>query len=61
MTEPTSIDPVELKKSVETLAKQEGLTEIETISLLQTGAALIGNSTLLGALCELKWDYIEEV
>jgi hypothetical protein len=52
------VNPAELKKNVETLAKNEGIKILDAISLLQTGAAAKGEAELLDALCELKWDYI---
>ena len=48
----------ELKAKIKTLAKEEGMTELEVITMLQTGAAKVGDEELLEALCELKWDYI---
>ena len=48
----------ELKKNIETLAKQEEKTPLEIISQLQHGATIAGNEELLDALCEVKWDYI---
>lgn len=49
----------ELKTNVEQLAKEEGKTELEIITLLQAGAAKIEAKKLLEMLCELKWDYIK--
>ena len=48
----------ELKKNIETLAKEQDKTELEIISLLQAAAAKTENNELLEELCELKWDYI---
>lgn len=48
----------ELKANVETLAKQEGETVLNVITLLQAGAVASKNEALLDALCALKWDYI---
>ncbi len=47
-----------LKQNVELMAKQEGKTPLEIISMLQSGAVISKNEALLDALCELKWDYI---
>jgi len=52
-------DTNELKANVEKLAAEEGKTEIEIISALQTACAVTKNDELLDALCELKWDYIK--
>ena len=49
----------ELKANVEALATQENSTEVEIITKLQAAAAAKGNTTLLDALCELKWSYID--
>lgn len=49
----------ELKKNIETVAKEENMTALEVISLMQAGAAKIGDEKTLEALCELKWEYIE--
>jgi len=48
----------DLKTNVETLAKQEGKSPLEIITMLQAGAAKTEDEALLDALCELKWDYI---
>ena len=49
----------ELKTSVETLAKEQGKSELDIITKLQAGAAIIGNEPLLDELCELKDFYID--
>ncbi len=49
----------DLKKNIETLAKDKGQSPVEVISQLQSGAALVGDEALLDALCDLKWEYIE--
>jgi len=49
----------ELKQNIETLAGQEGKTQLEIIGLLQAGAAQIGDEATLDALCDLKWQLIE--
>ena len=50
----------ELKANVEKLAIQEGKTEIEIITALQSEAAkLDDDELLLGQLIELKSQYIE--
>lgn len=56
-----TIDTAELKKNVEQVARDEGKTVLETISLLQTGCVATGNDELLDALCDLKWDYIPDL
>jgi hypothetical protein len=48
----------ELKKNIKELATTESMTELETISYLQTAAAMTDNEELLDMLCEIKWDYI---
>ena len=48
-----------LPKAVDQMAKEEGKTPLEVITLLQAGAAKTNNTDLLEALCELKWNYIE--
>jgi hypothetical protein len=48
----------ELKNNIEILAKEEGKTELEIITQLQSVAATTGDEELLDQLCELKWDYI---
>lgn len=54
----TKMSTNELKAKIETMAKDEGKTPLQIISLLQTGAAKTGNDALLDQLCEIKWDYI---
>jgi hypothetical protein len=48
----------ELKKAVEVVANERGLTEIEIITEMQAGAAMTKDETTLEMLCDLKWDYI---
>lgn len=48
----------ELKTNIETLAKEEGKTELEIISMLQAAAAKMEDNETLESLCEIKWDYI---
>ncbi len=48
----------ELKNTIESMAKDEGKSELEVISMLQFAAAKIGDNETLDALCELKWEYI---
>lgn len=52
------VNQTELKKSVEIIAIENGQTELEVITALQSAAAQTDNEELLDALCELKWDYI---
>ena len=49
----------ELKRSVETIAAEQGKTPLEIITTLQGVAAKTGNDELLNDLCELKSEYIE--
>lgn len=46
------------KQNVEALAAAEGRTPLEIITMLQVGAAKIGDEAALDALSELKWEYI---
>lgn len=39
---------------IRTLASLEGKTDMETITLLQTGAAKSGDDDALNALCKIK-------
>ena len=55
------MDTKELKTNVEKLAEEEGKTILEIISELQAGAAKIGNDEVLDALCELKWEHINNM
>jgi hypothetical protein len=48
-----------LKAQVEKMARDDGKTELEIITLLQVAANHTNNQELLDQLCELKWDYIE--
>lgn len=52
------IDTSELTQNITVLAEQQGLSELEVITLLQTGAAASGEEELLDALCYLKRKYI---
>lgn len=47
-----------LKSNIEKLAKEEGKSELEIITSLQTAAALAGQDELLEELSKLKWGYI---
>lgn len=47
-----------LKANVEQIAKDENMKPIDVVTLLQAGAALTKDETLLEALIALKWDYI---
>ena len=49
----------ELKANVETLATERDKTPLDIITELQIAAAQTKNETLLDALGELKWTYIE--
>lgn len=49
----------QLKAAIEITAKEENKTEIEIISLMQSGCAIQGDEKTLEMLCDLKWDYIE--
>jgi len=49
----------ELRKSIKIVAKDENISEIEAITLIQTGAAKIGDEAMLEALCEIKSELIE--
>jgi len=51
----------ELRKNIKAVAKSEGLTEIEAITLMQTGAAKIGAEKMLSALCKIKMEYVEKM
>lgn len=46
------------KQHIEQLAKEEGKTPLEIISMLQAAAAKTGDTKTLDALCELKWEFI---
>lgn len=46
----------DLEKNIATLAEEEGKTELEIITELQTAAAAIGNEQLLDELSEIKWN-----
>ena len=48
----------EIKNNIETLAKEEGKSELEIISILQAAAAKMEDNETLEALCEIKWEYI---
>lgn len=48
----------ELRKNIKTLAREEAKTELEIVTLLQTGAAATDNEELLEMLCEIKWELI---
>lgn len=47
-----------LKANVEQIAKDENMKPIDVVTLLQAGAAMTNDETLLEALIALKWDYI---
>jgi len=57
----SEMDTKELKTNVEKLAEEEGKTILEIISELQAGASKIGNDEVLDALCELKWEHINNM
>jgi hypothetical protein len=46
------------KQAIIEVAKQEKVTELELISLLQASAAKTGDEKTLEALCDLKWEFI---
>ena len=50
----------ELRKNIETIAREENITEIEAISLMQAGAVKIGCEEILEALCKIKNEYINK-
>lgn len=54
------INTSELTQSIAVLAEQQGLSEVEVITMLQTGAAASGLEELLDALCYLKRKYIPQ-
>lgn len=47
-----------LKANVEQIAKDENMKPIDVVTLLQAGASMTKDETLLEALIALKWDYI---
>jgi hypothetical protein len=47
------------KDAIIELAKEEGMTELELISTLQTFAAKTDNDELLEHLCQIKWEFIK--
>lgn len=49
----------QLKTAIELTAKEQSITEIELISEMQAGAAILEDEKTLEMLCDLKWDYIE--
>ena len=51
----------ELKKNIKQVAKEEGQTELEIITLLQVGANKTGNDKMMNMLCEIKNEYIEKM
>lgn len=53
-----AVDLGELRKNVGLLAEAEGLSMLEAITLLQTGAAAAGEEAVLEALCVLKREHI---
>lgn len=55
---PAHLNVLTLHDAVRALAKSEGISELETITLLQTGAAAIGDEATLAKLCELKLSYL---
>ena len=48
----------ELKANIELLAREEGKTALQIITMLQTGAAKLADEDALKVLCDVKWDYI---
>ena len=52
----------ELRENIKAIAKEENISELEAISLLQAGAAKVGADDVLDALCEIKYeDYIKDM
>ena len=49
----------QLKEAIEIVAKEEGITELEAITKMQTGAAMTNQHQTIEILCDLKWDYID--
>lgn len=56
----SQVDLVQLERNVRLLAEGEGLSLLEALSLLQTGAAKAGCESLLDALCDLKARLLED-
>lgn len=50
-----------LKEAINTVAKEEGITEIEAISMMQTGASIKGDGSTLETLIEIKNELIEKM
>ena len=47
-----------LKASIEAVAKESNKLELDVITEMQAGAAIIEDEKTLDMLCDLKWDYI---
>ncbi len=48
----------EIKEAIVTIAAERNATELEIITEMQTGAAIIEDEATLDLLCDIKWDFI---
>ena len=49
-----------LKEAIKVVAAEEGKTELEVITMMQAGAAIIEDTKTLDSLCEIKMAIIEK-